>query len=241
MPRKCKPNWIQSYVKFSQYQQAPTTFHVWTAMSLIASVLRRNVYLDRGYFKTFPNLYICIVGPTGITKSTATNIGVFEFLKNKKLKKAIPDLEVLIGKGTSWYIYDWFSALANKNRDCCCTIYADEMKNLMGDLNKSELVTMLTDLYTCKDETDYYTKTGGRFVFKNVCINVLLCSTPEWLVTGTSLNDIDGGFTGRFTYIYEEEDEKSIPFPEDFITKEVQKLKEDLLDIKEKKNGKMKD
>lgn len=223
MTRKCSPNWIEAYLKYTQYQQAPERFHIWTALSVLASAVQRNVYRDRVFFKTFPNLYVCITGPTGITKSTATDIGVDIF-------RELHSHELIAGTASSWYIQDWFIKRTGAGEDCCCTIYADEMKELLGDLNKSAMVTLLTTLYTCPHKKDFHLKGHGKKTFENVCVNILVCTTPEWLVTGTTMNEIHGGFTGRFVYIYEDKDRQNVAFPEDFFTPELLRLKQDLVD-----------
>ena len=123
--------------------------------------------------------------------------------------------------------------LTQKKSEACFSLYAPEMKSFIGDLNKTELVTLLTSMYTCPDAPEYRTKDqlskGGVYKFKNVCINLLACSTPEWLTTGTTTDDISGGFTGRFVYVYQNTIERMVPFPEDFITKDIQQLRQNLI------------
>lgn len=65
--------------------------------------------------------------------------------------------------------------------------------------------------------------------FKNLYINLLGCSTPEWLTLGTTIDEVAGGFTGRFVYVYAEDTDRSIPFPEDLYTRKVAAKRVDLL------------
>lgn len=231
--RRCSPTWLDTYLAYTRFQQAPTLFHTWVALSTLASALRRNVFIFRGFYKLFPNLYTAIVGPTGVTKTTSADIGVDLFGTSINLGTSIlqklPNVTVIRGKATSWYLYHWFGEMSQSGKDCCCSIYSGEMKNLLSDLNKTELVTLLTDIYTCPDNHNYHTKSGGPLDLKNVCINLLACSTPEWLVTGTTVDEIAGGFTGRFVYVYSDADERNVAFPEDFVTPDVLALKDDLV------------
>ena len=223
MPRKCS-NWLETYLRYTTFQEAPTKMHTWVGLYLLASTIQRRVYLDRGYFKIFPNLYVAIVAPTGFSKSAATNIGV-------KIIEQLKDIELMREKLTSWFLLDYFPNLAKTKGECCITIYAPEMKNFLGDLNKSEIITLLTSFYECPDDTAWRTKGGGILLFKNVCINLLACSTPEWLTLGTTTDEIAGGFTGRFVYVYEDVTTRSFPFPEDFLSANpnITALKQDLL------------
>jgi len=219
--RKSQNDFITTYIDYTKYQNAPEIYHRWTALSLLASTLQRRVYMNRAYFYTFPNLYTALVGPTGFTKSTASDIGM-------NLLKTLPQIETISGEATSWYLYSWFGNMSSSGNPCCCTIYSDEMKNLLGDLNKTDMITLLTKAYTCPASHDHHTKSGGKLTLKNICINVLVCSTPEWLVTGTTTNEIAGGFTGRFVYVYADQTDRSYPFPEDWVTPDIKQLRLDL-------------
>jgi len=179
--------------------------------------------MDRGFFKLFPNLYVALVGPTAITKTTAADIGV-------NILDTVAPHEVLRGKSTSWYLLDWLGKRSAAKQSCVCTLYSGEMKHLLGDLNKAELVTLLTDAYTCPDKTNFNTKTKGKIPINEVCFNILACSTPEWLTTGTTLDEIHGGFTGRFVYVYADVEKCNSPFPEDFFDAKIRALRDDLID-----------
>lgn len=228
MPRNAQENWIETYLDYTASTNAPSRYHIWTALSVVATVVNRKVYLDRGFFRLFPNLYITLVGPTGFAKTTATIIGMNTILDTAK-SSISPPLEVIQGKATSWYLYDWFGKMSATNKDCICTIYSGEMKDLFGDLNKTELITLLTDLYTSPDKKDFYMKTN-KLSLQNVCINILTCTTPEWLTTGTTTNEIAGGFTGRFVYVYADSGDRSIAFPEDFMTADIIQLRQELIE-----------
>src|SRR5438309_523994 len=69
-------NWLAAYLEYTKESESPDAYHVWTALSSIASVARRNVWLDQGIYLLYPNLYVALVGPPGRTgKSTAIRMG----------------------------------------------------------------------------------------------------------------------------------------------------------------------
>jgi len=225
MSRKCTPNWLDTYLEYTQYQEAPSKFHLWTGLSTLASTVSRNVKLPRGYFNIYPNLYVALVAPSGFTKTSAADISI-SFLKHVK------SVELIEEKVTSWYILDYFSDLTQTKGECCVTLYAPEMKTFLGDLNKAELVAMLTSFFGCPNSSSFRTKgnKATQITFQNICLNLLACSTPEWLTLGTTTDEIAGGFTGRFVYVFEDIPERSFAFPEDFITPQIQSLKQPLID-----------
>lgn len=199
-------------MELTKYVEPPGRFHLWTALTILASSLRRNVYMKRGLFTLFPNLYVALVGPTGLGKSISAEIGMDHF--GSTLQDA--GTEVMRGKITSWYLYEWFGQMSQSGKPAVAHIFSSELRTLLGDLNKSELVAMLTDIYGCPNDADYRTKSYGVIKLQQVYINLLVCSTPEWLTTGISTDDVSGGFTGRFIYVCSDKTEREFPFPEDF-------------------------
>ena len=222
MSRKCA-NWLDTYVQYTRFQEAPEMIHTWVGLSLLAMTVNRSICLPRGYFKIYPNLYVAIVAPSGFSKSSAANIGINSVVSKLKI------IDILKEKLTSWFLLDYFDKLTKSKGKCCVTIYAPEMKNFLGDLNKTETVTLLTSFYESPDASAYRTKGGGVLEFKNICVNLLACSTPEWLTLGTTTDEIAGGFTGRFVYVYADSTPRSFPFPEDFVTQDILDLQQDLI------------
>lgn len=213
-------SWISAYLRYTLGQESPELFHKWTAISILASTLKRNVFFDQGFYVIYPNLYIGIIGPSAkVKKTTAVNIGI------NLWKDAISDAELMSKKITPWAIYERMGILTTKIGSACATIYSPEMKNFISTSYKEDIVTLLTAYYDCPDNEDYETKGGGITPIKNVCLNVIACSTPEWLVTGISGSEIGGGYTGRWLFAYRNKSDRNSPCPEDIVTPEWEELK----------------
>lgn len=224
MPRKCSPSFMDVYLEYTRFQESPLRFHSWACLYTIASVIRRNVYIDKFYYRLYPNLYIALIGPSAaVKKTTAADIAA-------ELITTFPTISFIKGKVTAWEFFRELGNASKSTGEAPVSIYSGEAKSLFSDLGKIELVTMLTDLYGCPSNFTYRTVKHGTINIKNICINLLICSTPEWLVTGTTTDEIAGGWTGRFVYIFEETCDRSVAFPEDFVTPELRQLKQDLVD-----------
>ena len=219
MSRVLNENWITSYLRYTQNQESPEIFHLWSAISIIAAALRRKVFFDKGHYIIYPNFYIGLIGPTAVvSKTTAAEIAV------PLLMKAVPDIVLMQEKATPWAVYDWLNKATMKNGEANILIYAPEMRTFLSQSYREEVITLLTSLYGCPDNAPYITKQGGISEIKNVSLNILACSTPEWLMTGLTGTDIGGGFTGRWMYIYADFSHRCEPFPEDGMTTEKQEL-----------------
>jgi hypothetical protein len=220
MARKCKGSWLDNYIELTKEQESPLAFHHWVAMACISTALGRNIWLERGYYRIYPNIFVILVaGSAMCRKSTATGIGVNTILKRMKEPPLIFSqkitTEALIG------------ALGGQTGDSTGLIYAPELSVFMGsDSIKSGLIPNLTDLYDSPDKWSYHTKGRGIEELKNVAISMLAASTMEWLRSSISNDAIGGGFTGRVVFVNEQSPSKPNLFPASINFN----LREDLID-----------
>jgi hypothetical protein len=218
--RLCTQGWVATYLKYTQNQASPQRFHLWTALSVIAGVLRRNVYINRGgYYTLYPNLYTVLVAPTGrCMKSTAAAIGV-------RLLRKIDDVKIMHEKITPEGLISYMAGsldgqkpslkkvFSGKNvvvrEECNCFIFAPELSVFLGGVSYTAgLIELLTSLYEGKDRWEYRTKTHGESILNNVNVNLFGCSNPEWLAKGFSEDAFGGGFMGRTIYVFQDEGKK---------------------------------
>jgi len=211
MPRECKAGFINTYITYTKPQESPTLFHSWTAISTIASALRRRIWIDRGYYTLYPNLYTILVSDSGVgRKSTAIKIGT-----ESLLRKAIPDITIMRGKLTMGYLVDWMVQAQTKQPDKLAevTVHCSEFKVFAkGAYSDSGLIEDLTDLYDC-GRFEYRTKNQGVYIIEKPCINIIAASTPEWLTTGSAADFIGGGFSSRIVPVALTKDERSNAWP----------------------------
>jgi hypothetical protein len=211
MPRECKNGFINSYIEYTRPQESPTLFHSWTAISTIASALRRRVWIDRGFYTLYPNLYTILVSDSGVgRKSTAIKIGT-----ESLLRKAVPDITIMRGKLTMGYLVDWMTQAQAKNPEKVAevTVHCSEFKVFSkGAYSDSGLIEDLTDLYD-GGRFEYRTKNAGVFIIEKPCINIIAASTPEWLTIGSAADFIGGGFSSRIVPVALVKEERRNAWP----------------------------
>src|SRR4051812_39749572 len=77
MSQRYLDDWLQAFVEYSSFGEAPLKMLFWTGISTVAGALRRRVWIDQKYFQWLPNFYVILVAPPGIvSKSTTANIGM---------------------------------------------------------------------------------------------------------------------------------------------------------------------
>jgi len=219
IPRKLEGSWLKHYLDFTKGMESPEIFHFWVGISLIATALGRNVFLDRGYFKLYPNMFIILLAESEeCAKSTAIKTGVNKIMRADEMEgcpmifaqKATPQalVETLVDEtGTPDA-----DMIIDKNAEVY--IAASELAVFLGKKEKnSELLTMLTDLYDCPDKWAYKTRYKGWEQVVNACLNVIAGTTPKWLKDTIPRDAIAGGFVSRLVFIYVNHTDRQFAHP----------------------------
>lgn len=226
-------DWLKAYMQYSSYSEAPTPFHFWTGVSTIAGALRRQVFIDMGYFKWLPNFYIVLVAPPGIVqKSSTADIGM-SLLRQvqgitfgpqsttwQSLVASLAESTVPVG------------GLDNPGKPVpmsAITIAASEFGTFMN-LQDNEMIDVLVDLWDGKEGTwEKKTKTQGSDKIKNPWINIIACTTPSWISGNFPEYMIHGGFASRTIFIYADRKQKRVAYPSRIRPPEILELEKTLV------------
>ncbi len=221
MPRQLN-DWLSSFVNYSGFGEAPKRMYFWVGVSTIAGALRRRVWIDQAYFSWHPNLYIILVAPPGIvSKSTTAEVGM-SLLRQvrdinfgpsvvtwQSLVKSFADSSETFSLGDTWHTMSPI------------TIVSSEFGNLLNPKDK-DMVDMLVNLWDGKSFTKA-TKMSGVDEVINPWINILACTTPEWIAGSFPEYMVGGGFTSRCLFIYESRKDKYVPYPALEVPKDLSK------------------
>jgi hypothetical protein len=226
--RRIADSWLREYLRYTSGQESPEMFHLWVAFTLVACVVERKVWLERGYSKLFPNLYtILVAGSAVCRKTTATDIGI-DLLKD--LDNAP---EVFAQKITPEALIDQMCPRATMEDgkisvNSTAMLYAPELSVFLSSAAISNgIIPLLTSLYDSKSVFDYQTKGGGKQVLHNVYVNILGASTPTWLKSTIPTDAVGGGFMSRCVFAYAERPKAMIAFPH--FTDEIVRHRNNLL------------
>lgn len=224
-------DWLGSYLEYSQHSEAPDHFHFWTGVSCLAGAMRRQCWIDMGYFQWVPNFYIILVAPPGIvSKSTTVDIGM-------RLLRQVPGIK--FGPDS----INW-QTLVMDLAECGEVFLIDDLQYTMSALtisakelgvffnpNDRELVNALVSLWDGQQDIfKKATKTQGRDDITNPWINIIGCTTPSWISDSVPEYMIGGGFVSRTIFIYGEEKRKMSAYPIDNFSDQDNNLKQQLIE-----------
>lgn len=228
MSRKVE-DWIASYLKYVENSEPPLLYKEWVAISVIASVLQRKCKLPWGHLTFYPNMYVVLVGPSGICrKGTAMGVG-HQFLRDLGINTAAEAItrEALIRELRKANSSLSDPATGDIVFHASLTIYSHELTVFLG-YNNLQLMSDLSDWYDCRDRWTYRTKHMGEDEIIGVWVNLIGATTPELLQSALPHDAIGGGLASRVVFIYERRKAKTIAAP--FLTLEDKKLRDDLQD-----------
>lgn len=224
------PDWLNAYVKYSSFSEAPAHMHFWSGVSAIAGALRRRCWLDMGYFKWTPCFYILIVAPPGVVSKSTTAAIAMDLLRQvpgikfgpqmvtwPALVKAFADAREEFEFEDAWHPM------------CAMTIESSELGNLMNPADR-EMIDLLVTLWDSKSGAmEKKTKMSGNDEVVNPWINLIACTTPAWIEGNFPEYVIGGGFTSRCLFVYADKKEKLVPYPTKTMPEELATLKTLLL------------
>lgn len=234
MPRRLA-NWLSDYLKWiAPTSEAPLDYHTWSALSIISATLRRHVYISRGTWKLYPNLFVVLVGRPGIGKGSAINpaLSVLRDAGTTNLLSDRVTIEFVLEKLSKGWPHFGVSipGKINVGIDHSCLILSRELSVFVSASQFT--LPILTDLWDANEgDWIYGTRGKGEFKISDPCVCMLGGSTQEWLISSIPPSAIGGGFTRRVNFVVAYDREKLIPWP---VVSNHSNLRTDLVsDLKE--------
>lgn len=225
MPRP--DGFLELYKAYCGVTEVPEAFNRWAGIGLLAACVQDRIYVEKhAGSKLVPNLYILLLGPSGLGKgqsighavrlaepyetqlnvfwgrlsgpALADHIGKQEIAGDSQQGKATPPPDVTVNIGRVWLV-------------------AEELALSIGSGARAyDFVTFMTGLYSGSPVPfQDRTRSHGLIKIQSPAINWLAGSTRDWLMRSVSRDAVEGGFFARMLTIEAEYDfDKRIPEPE---------------------------
>jgi hypothetical protein len=185
----------------TQDLESPRRYFYFAGLSVLSAIIKRNCFLDRGgAYKLYPNIYVMLVGPSGIKKGLPVSVA-------EKLVTAAKVTKVIAGRSSIQAIIENLGhQTMNKDgtieKDATAFIVSGEFSQSI--LEDPQALTILTDLYDSqyKDEHTNLLK-SGKSILRNVYLSMLGASNEAHLHAVIGQRDIMGGFIARTLMVSE--------------------------------------
>lgn len=196
-------------------QETAHAYDWWCGLWCISSAVARNSYVNRPRAPVYLNLYLVLVGDSGVARKT-TSVSISRRVVHSLLH-TVGDLALLDAKVTPEKLDELLHNATEQHGNAQLCIAVPELAVFMGtERYIAHMPTLLTDLYDCPTQRfGGGTIERGSVIQHNVWINLLSASTPIWLLKTVNPNVVEGGFTSRCYFIVANEPKRHIPWPVD--------------------------
>lgn len=194
--RKCS-NWLLTFRDWSlPRSEAPESYHLWTGLFTLASVFKRRVRVPKkilGGWDVAPTLFVIFVAPPGKARKSTT-AGYSEDLLGE-----IPTVERVATSITKEQLLKKLSEVS----DASLSIFSSEFAMF---IQKSgfDMYDVLTHLFDANRDVSVETIGRGLDFAEKPCVNLLACTTPDWIAKNMPETVIGGGFASRVIFVFEE-------------------------------------
>lgn len=197
-------NWLDDILSCTFESEAPERFFWWSGIASISAVVRRRIYIERYYYKLYPNVYIILVGPSGLRKSVPISLA-------EKLVSRINCTRVLNGRASiQAVIKELGKAYTCEDgsivTDATGFLISPELDTML--IKDDQVPTILMDLYDTHTKERWKNVLVGKDnkgdTLKNVYLTILGASNETNLVGAMPKTATEGGLVARTNIILEE-------------------------------------
>lgn len=195
-------SFISDFMKLSQGSESPRSYFLWSGLCSISAVVKRNVWIERPTWKTYPNIFVFLIGESGLRKGIPINLAkdLVTNVNNTRVISGRSSLQGIISHlGTAFTTED--NTVQDKAYGFIC---ASEFSSSI--VRDQDALTHLTDLYdSCYHDKWTDLLRGGKVTLHEPSITLLGGINPAHFEDFISPTAIQGGFVARLLLIFENE------------------------------------
>lgn len=194
--------WIESLLLATKDSESPRKYYYWAGLSAISAVVKNNVYLDKFYYKLYPNIYVLLIGRSGLRKGPPVALA-------KKLVSAVNNTRIISGRTSIQAVIKELSTAYTVPGagapivDATGYLVSSEFAAFI--IQDQQALTILTDLYDGdyhSDGWDNTTKSSGKEKLKNICVSMIGAANEVHFKDAVPDNALGGGFVARTFIIH---------------------------------------
>jgi len=203
---------LHAYMQYLEPLETPRAYDFWSGMWMISNAVGRRMVINRPRAPVFLNTYIILTAEAGVTrKSTSVRIAT-SMLQDAGM---LENVHIVTSSSNKSAIDEALAKLTTEGHDSHVCISVSELVSFMGkEVHAISVPGYLTDIYDCPSERVVQRASGDKRI-SNVYPTLLSASTPSWLVRAINPDVIEGGFTSRCLFIWEEQPKRRVAWPEE--------------------------
>lgn len=232
----------EDYFTYIGETESPTIYHRWTAISMVAALLGRNVSFPFGHSFVFPNMYTLLVGNPGARKGSALKpasnaLRAIEFDKLAP-QRVSPERFLVEMQHLNGHEMINGEDLEKINFHTTSEIFV--ISEEFGDFIKQgniDFINLLTNLWDNLPEYKHPKIHGKSVEIFEPTVNIIGATTQQSISLSLPIEAIGQGFLSRFVLVHGEPTGKKITFPVPPSEDKKQRIYQRLQKIKEEVHG----
>lgn len=194
-------SFLDDFLEITIEAESPRSFFLWSGISAISAVVRKNVWINKRIYKLYPNLYIMFIARSALRKGLPVKLA-------QKMVEQVEVMKVISGQNSIQSVItelskQWTSESGKIFREAQAFIVNDELDSLIiSDPSAQTLLTALYDSYL-HPKWQKSIKKDGREVLDNLYITMLTATNEAHLDAFLDKTSFEGGFLGRTLIVHE--------------------------------------
>lgn len=195
-------SFLDQLLEYTKEAESPRSFFLWSGLAAISAVVKRNIWINKGFYSLYPNVYIMLVARSGLRKGYPVKLA-------QRLVEALETTKVISGRNSIQSIVQELSRQWTLEGGKVLTgaqafLVNDELGTfLVDDPQAQSILTTLYDSFY-HDKWANTLKSEGRSVLKDIYITMLSATNRTHLNAFLDSTSVTGGFIGRTLLVYEE-------------------------------------
>lgn len=198
-----KTTWLDIILESTKFGESPERYYYWAGLSAIAASMGKRVWIDRHYYKLYPNIFVLLVSARSGLRKGVPIAFINKVLRLSQTARVITGQASIQGiikeLGTQFTMDN--GAVVNEAQ---ALISSGELAS--GMLEDRSMWTVMTELYNTYEHEPSWKKTlagSAPIELKNPCINFLAASNEALFESAIQHKDIEGGFLARTFIVHE--------------------------------------
>lgn len=200
--------WLHDYLTLGSFTEAPDTFHLFAAMTVLSHLIGRNAYSSYGAAKIYAPLNAFLVSPAGTARRSM-------------VIRLAHDIAYMAGAAIAADTMTPEGLVQILASEPHLMIVVEETANMISKREYQQgLVQNLCSLLDCPSSFER-TLRHEKITVENPTVSLLTGCAPNWFRDSMPEAAGAGGLTSRMFMVYEPQSQRLLPFPEDVIPDEM--------------------
>jgi len=189
-------SWLELLIEETDFVETPKQWIYWSGLATISAIVSPNIVINKGAYKLKPNLYILLIGRSGLGKGFGPNVA-------RKLVQMVDNTRVISGRGSIEGIIKELAIVKAKEngsipfKDARGFLCSGEFASSLYEATHA--LTILTDLYDAHYNPEWVNTLKNSPVEKLrfPCLTLLSGANQDMFDMTVDKSHLGGGFIGR--------------------------------------------